>query len=425
MHRSRARLARCADGALVDASLVHTLEAPTGRRFALLTTLRDRAVRLLNGDEVTARRGHAEHYLAVARVLTEDYFGPRSDTAYARLIAETDNLRSAVGWAIGAGDAELAARLLLAWRTTWKTPSLYAETRAAIARVLTLDGLSELSRTLVQVLDLGIAYQSGTANDADIGRSLVTGVAEVERLAPTHDLAIRGNCWIAAIRVMEPDGGDDARRFADRALELAAGAAPYLQETALDLAGYVAMHRGDPQRARELAEQSVELCRRRGDPLALAMGYITLGDALIEAGDAAAARQAAEVMLHFRTETDPSNGLPTRRTTCSAGSLCSRATDVRHTASCSHRLAPGGLLVGRGTFPTTSSSSPRPFTCSVTTKWQLGSSGQQGGSPPIMDSPSRHRRIRWASCCGLQRRRSESGAGGSCVTKAQRPVSRN
>src|SRR4029079_1601480 len=90
-----------------------------GIRFRMLQTIQAVAARGLadNGDEVDARRRHAEAFLALA-VAAREHEASHDRAAWIdRLAADDANIRSAVRWAIDADEAPLALRLVAAiWR---------------------------------------------------------------------------------------------------------------------------------------------------------------------------------------------------------------------------------------------------------------------------------------------------------------------
>ncbi|HXY92372.1 MAG TPA: adenylate/guanylate cyclase domain-containing protein [Acidimicrobiia bacterium] len=103
---------------LVAKSMVGTETGPDGTgRYSLNETLRQYARERLDeaGTADRGRRSHAEHYASWAREVGRGMTGPDDTLWTARLRAELDNVRAAVGWALdrdAPDDQELAVRIL-------------------------------------------------------------------------------------------------------------------------------------------------------------------------------------------------------------------------------------------------------------------------------------------------------------------------
>ncbi len=109
---------------LVDASLVVPIHVSGGTssetRYRLLETVRQYGAEKLGerGETTQVSRRFASHFLELAKSanLAIDSEG---DQLYEVVVAEQDNLRSALGWAIPSGDVELGLRIALALHDYW------------------------------------------------------------------------------------------------------------------------------------------------------------------------------------------------------------------------------------------------------------------------------------------------------------------
>ncbi len=106
---------------LVDKSLV-VAENTSGRtRYHLLETVRQYALEKLgeSGEADAMRSRHRDHFVSVAALLDDpgrpDYLERRQ-----RAESEFDNLRSAFGWSLEAGDTEMALRLASSLSPVWQ-----------------------------------------------------------------------------------------------------------------------------------------------------------------------------------------------------------------------------------------------------------------------------------------------------------------
>jgi hypothetical protein len=107
---------------LVEKSLVSHEEDEQGRgRYRLLETVRQYARdRLLeSGEGVTLRDRHLQLFLHVAEEARSQYVGPLEVACMERLEAEHDNMRAALEWSVGSGNAEPGLRLGAALGWFW------------------------------------------------------------------------------------------------------------------------------------------------------------------------------------------------------------------------------------------------------------------------------------------------------------------
>lgn len=135
---------------MVDKSLAQQVEqveqADTEARFRMLSTLREYALeRLIESDDESAtRRAHAAYFL----VLAEE--GAENMAAHPewldRFELEHDNFRAALDYLIKAGDADWGLRIGAALFRFWETREHLTEGRAAITRILALEGVAALPK---------------------------------------------------------------------------------------------------------------------------------------------------------------------------------------------------------------------------------------------------------------------------------------
>lgn len=111
-------------------------------RFRLLRTIQSFALARLaaEGREAATRRRHAEAYLALAETAAPHMTTRTQARWLARLQLDATNLRSAVRWAIDAGEVELAQRGIASLWRFWQADGRLNEGRILAAEVLAMPG---------------------------------------------------------------------------------------------------------------------------------------------------------------------------------------------------------------------------------------------------------------------------------------------
>ncbi|MDY7103210.1 MAG: BTAD domain-containing putative transcriptional regulator [Actinomycetota bacterium] len=227
--------------ALRDRSLLVSGDGPDGRRLRLLETVRDHAAEQLadaGEDRRTADR-HARVYAAVAEEIEDRFRGPDETAAIALLDAELADLRAAHRHALAVGALDEAVRIPAALFAV-----VYERLRSDIgdwaAAALDLAGVDDHPRTPTLVATAAIAR------------------FQAERL-------------------------DDARRLAERGVELA-GDGPARCEPLLVLAN-LAMVRGDLDQCRASATDAHDAASSGGDPFTVVVASVLRSLAIGYGGD--------------------------------------------------------------------------------------------------------------------------------------------
>ncbi|HEX9440978.1 MAG TPA: AAA family ATPase, partial [Roseiflexaceae bacterium] len=102
---------------LAEQSLLRQDEGEKGEpHFVMLETIREYALERLeqSGEAQSIRRQHAIYYLALAERAKVELSGTEQEARLLQLAAEYDDLRAALAWALGGGDAQVGIRLALA-----------------------------------------------------------------------------------------------------------------------------------------------------------------------------------------------------------------------------------------------------------------------------------------------------------------------
>jgi predicted ATPase/DNA-binding CsgD family transcriptional regulator len=242
---------------LVDTSLVVAEERHGERRYRLLESLRlygrERLV-TSGAAEATARR-HAEHFLALAEAVEPALWGSDAVAWLDRLEIEHDNLRAALRWATGHGEAEIALRLGAALSRFWQVHAHLSE------------GLKWLESALAWTGDASITTR---ARALDAAGHLARDRADYDRAWMFYEESL-------GLR---------------RELEDSRGTALTLNNL-----GVVAQLRGEYDRAVALLEESLALFRTLGDEWGVALSLLTLGSMAQWQGDLARATAHYEESL--------------------------------------------------------------------------------------------------------------------------------
>jgi len=277
---------------LVDASLVKVDEGVQGvPRLRLLETVRRFAVERLEaaGELDAVRRGHAEHYLAVAEAAEQELRGPRLMWARGVLEADMANFRAALEWSLGDGadpaDAERTAiglRLCGALSFYWYTTGYVAEGREWAGRASALAS-AEQGPELGSVLHtFGILLlQQG---EHQRGRDILAKALRIWRqVGDESEIAKELNSLGVAYRNL----GDHAR--AQGLFEQSIATAQRIDHkqrlsAALTNLGVLEVDAHHPERAIELFRRAEAVDLERGDEWGVVADRLNQVGAQIEAG---------------------------------------------------------------------------------------------------------------------------------------------
>jgi predicted ATPase/DNA-binding CsgD family transcriptional regulator len=224
---------------LIDKSLLRQVEQAHGdHRFVMLETIREYALERLvaNGEAEIVQRRHCDYFLQFAETSKAALRHSQQGLWLTRLEADHDNARAALGWALGRGDVEVAARLVCALCPFWWIHSY----------------LSEGWQWITQILD-----NSCTLSPADRAQVLhVAGLHAAQRGDNVHALAL-SNAALDLFRELN-DG-------------------PGLVKALNSLGSILATSGTDNGRARLLLEEALDLSRDTGDEKGISYALNGLG----------------------------------------------------------------------------------------------------------------------------------------------------
>jgi hypothetical protein len=285
-------------GDLVNQSLVHAEEEPSGTRYRLLETLRAYAAERLaaRGESEAVQRRHAEYYLALAEAADLGLRGPEQAQWAARLAREQDNIQAALRWTTEHGEAELAHRLVGALWWYWYTRPRGVEGTHWYDRVLALG--TEAVPAAVRAKAL-----TGAASQAILGANVALAQQHSQAALALHrtldDGPEHGQALIMAGMLAAIGGESGAtRQLFEESLALYRRIGGRRGEGfALGMLGQVATFAGNLDRASALLAASAEIFHEIGDPFGLAATLVRAGDTACCGGDLQAARAFYEESL--------------------------------------------------------------------------------------------------------------------------------
>ncbi len=294
---------------LVDKSLVfvETRARDGETRYRLLVTVRqyahDKLLATGEADELACR--HLAWFLDLAQAAESQLHGPNQAYWLERLEAEHNNLRAALGFALGQGDGaqahpEEALGLAAALAHFWAIRSHLREGRAWLEQALRLPGEAARSPLRVRVLNgAGIlAFLHGDLHAASYAEESMSLATEANPLNRAIALLVLGVHQLWSVRDL-----GRARVLLEESVQRARESeAQWAAAMAIGYLGIQAQLEDDRARARALFEKGVGLARQTGDNwiMAALLGF-SGGQALLEK-DYARAAVLDEESLRLRQE---------------------------------------------------------------------------------------------------------------------------
>jgi tetratricopeptide (TPR) repeat protein len=287
---------------LVDNNLLQRVEASTETRVALLETVREYALELLeqrsDGSEIRLR--HADWFADLAEGAEANLTGEHQAEWLERLANDHDNLLAALELLLAQGEVERALRAASAVVRYWRARGHAVEASrwfdAALDGGATVDpsvraeALWAAGRLAMAQTDFSLAERRYTES-RELYASLGDG---------------RGECFaVAELGVIAFERGElaDAEALCEQSLALARRlGADRAVSAALSNLANVASAQSEHGRARALYEESLALRRRLGDPLLIANTAHNLSLAALAERDLGRARAAAEECLSIARE---------------------------------------------------------------------------------------------------------------------------
>jgi predicted ATPase/DNA-binding XRE family transcriptional regulator len=296
-------------GRLAQKSLVQLDHMENAARYTLLETVRSYANEQLaaRGLETAIRRRHAQWLAAVA--LDFSQARPRRDPA--SLACEMENMRAALRWALGSGEAEdlaaagtIAGRLRLVWYARGRSEELQGWSERLLPLIDEADHPSAVAH-------LCVALVNCLHRDADA--TLRYGERALRLLQRTGESRLAASvCGQIAIRLAQRERAAEAEQLlasCSEWVESAAAYGTYDQLSFLHNRANVRRRLEQFDAARADLARVLEMADERADPDGQfrIYGMLTLAAVDFEAGDAVRATQLShEVIDRYRPPNDES-----------------------------------------------------------------------------------------------------------------------
>ena len=268
---------------LVAKSMVN-LDASTAgtTRYQMLETLRQYAREELEavGETDATRRAHAEHFVALAERIGPGLASSDELAWRVRLIEELDNLRAVVGWSLDSertDDHELAIRTVTVLELEANAGQAY-EIGAWAQRTLPFVGsATPAQRSAVQTAAGWRALNEGDVDRARRLADLALSTSPRERRAPANAYVLRGLVYAVAGDI---DEGLLLLRNADAQLDALGVKTSWdmvIMATVLPSFSAIAGQLDDVAR---LGEEAIRVARELGNPTSLAAALFPVAIAL-------------------------------------------------------------------------------------------------------------------------------------------------
>ncbi len=273
---------------LVQQNLLVRVETPEsdGLRYRMLVTIRAFGLNRLRaaGSEAVARRNHAGAFLALAEKIAPLLPSAEQRRWIGRLRLDHENLRVATGWAITAGETEMALRFVAALWRYWQLDGRIADGYALADQALRMPGADAPTKARLGAVAAagGIAYWRADMERAASCYREQLAVAELlGDEAAAADAAF--NLVFSRYIVMDLEGArvateDAARRFTALGDDRGLARIEWIRGTLASYAGDLETSLAHFQTAARAFETTGDVVYHAMAAASLAWGYWLMGD---------------------------------------------------------------------------------------------------------------------------------------------------
>jgi predicted ATPase/DNA-binding CsgD family transcriptional regulator len=282
---------------LLDKSLLGQEEGAEGEpRLVMLETIREYARERLeeSGEAEEIKQVHAQYFLTLAEEAYPELHGPHQIEWLERLEAEHANMRTALSWALGRNEIEVALRLGGALWWFWSMRGYYSEGRRWLEEALAIDRRGSPEVRAMALAGIGsLAAAQGDLDRAQEAceEGLQILAHEVREASEAKLNLLTSLGWVA----LEREEHGQAQQLYEEGLALSREMNdPWWVAGSLSNLALVPFSRGDSERATKLYEESMDLFRELGDKQSLAFCLYNLAMVAYSQGDLRRAAQLTE-----------------------------------------------------------------------------------------------------------------------------------
>ncbi len=248
---------------LVDKALL--VATPTGRytQHPLVRQFAGEKLAAWPEELAQARERHGRYYAAFLEQRRTDLEGPRQMEAFAEIVEELENIRTAWHWANDGGRVAEIGMSLECLFLYFTTRNRYREAQAFFGQAL--DTVQQVSERASEPAALGSDQVTKAVPDRETTAVL------------SRALVCQAMCMVH-LGALEQAGVEGVKDLVVRSLDLARSTGEYKTiVVALDTLGLVALAQGQVKQARTYVEEALRLARAKGDAWLCAMSLSYLG----------------------------------------------------------------------------------------------------------------------------------------------------
>jgi predicted ATPase/DNA-binding CsgD family transcriptional regulator len=265
---------------LVDKNLVRR----TGERFGMLETVREYALeRLKESDQANVQLDrHARHFLAFAEDAAPGLEGGAAVALFGRVEEEHDNLRAALEYFVGCGDAVREVRLVAAIWRFWFNHGYWDESRRVLEHALASS--PGVTSDRVRALH-GASWVALRQEDVDVATSLAEEGLRLSRELDDVRLIGRSLRYLAG-PVQRAGDRDRAAALYEESARLSRSTGDlHNAATVVNNLAVARIEAREYRRATQLSEDALAMNRALSNDSASSVNLLNLGDAELALGD--------------------------------------------------------------------------------------------------------------------------------------------